>query len=208
MSRFSYAVVLEREGMVMEDRARVIEVGEALIIAVADGAGGVGGSEHAAEAVVRGIGTLVESGVALDDEDTWVAFLEEIDSSIHRAGSWGETTAVVLAATDRWICGASVGDSEAWLATTEDFRSLTAGQDRKPFVGSGAARPVPFRLPRTDGALIVGTDGLFKYAPAWKICEVAVGDPPDVASRILLDLVRMRNGKLQDDIGLVVCRLE
>ena len=207
MPRPSYAMGLEGEGSLLQDRARVIEAGGALVIAVADGAGGHAGSEHAAEAVIREIEAWIGRGDPLDDEANWSDFLVEIDSTILRAGNWGETTAVVLAVTDRSICGASVGDSEAWLATEDAFRSLTSGQNRRPFLGSGAARPTPFRCDRPRGTLIVGTDGLFKYAPTWRICQVAVDEPPDVASRSLLDLVRLPNGRLQDDVGLVVCRL-
>jgi PPM family protein phosphatase len=203
-----YAVGLEGEGTVLQDRARVIEVGATFVIAIADGAGGVGGSEHAAEAVLQGIELLIERGASLKDDSTWLAYLEETDSAISRAGSWGLTTAVVLAVTERWIVGASVGDSEAWLATSDGFRSLTSGQNRKPLLGSGAARPISFRRPNTGGTLIVGTDGLFKYAPVSRICEVAVGNPPEIAARTLIDLVRMPNGKLQDDVGLVVCSLD
>ncbi len=202
-----YALRLEAEGTILQDRVRVYEAGDAIVIAVADGAGGVGGSERAAEAVVEGVEKLFGSGVTLDDEATWIECLTEADSLIQRTGTWGLTTAVVLAMSDRWICGASVGDSEAWLATENDFRSLTANQNRKPFLGSGAARPVSFRISDFSGVLIVGTDGLFKYAPAWKISQVAVSRPPETAAQTLLDLVRMPNGGLQDDVGFVVCSL-
>lgn len=207
MPRPRYSVGLEAQEASLQDRARAIEVGDSLVIAVADGAGGLAGSEHAAEAVVREIETLVGRGDSLEDEATWIDYLEAIDSTILRAGNWGETTAVVLAVTGGEIIGASVGDSEAWLATVDDFRSLTAGQDRRPFLGSGRARPIPFRLAHSGGILIVATDGLFKYAPAWRICEMAVAQPPEVASRSLIDMVRMPNGRLQDDVGLVVCSL-
>ncbi len=89
---------LEAEGGVGDDRVRVIEVGDALVIAVADGAGGVRGSAQAAEAVVQGIEAVIERGRPLDDEATWTDFLTEIDLAIHRVGHWGQTTAVVLAA--------------------------------------------------------------------------------------------------------------
>jgi serine/threonine protein phosphatase PrpC len=207
MPRSLYSVALEPEGSIFQDRAKVIEVGDALVIAVADGAGGFAGSEHAAEAVIREIEAWVNQGASLDDEDTWTEFLESTDSTIHQAGNWGETTAVVLAVTEQSICGASVGDSEGWLATDQDFKSLTAGQIRRPFLGSGVARPISFRRTYSGGALVVGTDGLFKYAPAWRICQIAVSGPPELTARSLLDLVRMPNGKFQDDIGFVVCRL-
>ncbi len=73
MPRPLYAVGLEAEGTLLQDRVRVIESGNALVVAVADGAGGVGGSEHAADAVVQGIAALVERGLSLDVEATWTS---------------------------------------------------------------------------------------------------------------------------------------
>ena len=119
MSRPLYAVGLQPEGLTLQDRVCVLELEDAVVTAVADGAGGVGGSEHAAEAVLQGIELLIERGASLENDSVWLAYLEETDSAISRAWSWGLTTAVVLAVTERWIVGASVGDSEAWLATSD-----------------------------------------------------------------------------------------
>jgi PPM family protein phosphatase len=207
MASSLHAIVLEPAESLLQDRARTIEVGDALVIAVADGAGGISGSERAAGSIVQGLESWVERGLPLDQEPTWTAFLRETDATIHRAGNWGETTAVVLAVTGKWICGASVGDSEAWMVTADDFVSLTRGQVRKPFLGCGAARIVPFRRRHAGGTLIVGTDGLFKYAPAWKICETAREEMPDLAAQAILELVRLPGGRLQDDVGFVVARI-
>ena len=113
---------------------------------------------------------------------------------------------MVLAVTHGMICGASVGDSEAWLITPNDCHSLTAHQRRKPMLGSGAAMPVSFRVPWTGGTLLLGSDGLFKYAPAGKIREIAPGGTPEAACEALIDVVRLPNGRLQDDVAVVVCR--
>lgn len=207
MSARRYAIVMEPAETLLQDRALVVEAPGALIVAVADGAGGAGRSERAAEAVVREVEALGQRGGAFDDKGTWTGLLEDLDAAILRASAWGQTTAVVLAISAAWVCGASVGDSEAWIATPDHFRSLTAGQRRKPLLGSGEAVPVPFRFANEGGVLIVGSDGLFKYAPAWKVAETARGSPPEEAIRLLLDLVRMPNGRLQDDVGLVVLEL-
>lgn len=204
----SYAVALEAENAVSDDHVKIIEFRNTLIIAVADGAGGLSGSTHAAKAVVQAIETLIELEAQLDEETTWIALLANTDQAIRDRGNWGQTTAVILAATDRWICGASVGDSEAWLATTDDFRHLTAAQNRKPLLGSGSAMPVSFRRQHLGGTLVVGTDGLFKCAPAWRVCQTATGYPPDDACRILLDLVRLPNGRFRDDVGIALCNFD
>jgi serine/threonine protein phosphatase PrpC len=197
---------IEAAGSPLQDRAIAVEVDDKLIVAVADGAGGIGGSERAAELVVWMVEALARrSGWNPIDEQTWRDFLSTLDASIAQ-NDGGQTTAVVLAAAPGWICGASVGDSEAWLIADGQLVDLTADQWRYPFLGSGLARPVSFHHKHGGGTLVVGTDGLFKYAPVPRIIEVASG-PPELACRALIDLVRMPNGKLQDDIGVVVCDL-
>lgn len=203
-----HAVVTEAADSLLQDRAMVLEVDDKLVIAVADGAGGIGGSERAAEGVVRIVEELADGWCSwrlLDKEQTWREVLSLLDTAIAKVDS-GQTTAVVLAASAGWVCGASVGDSEAWLIEEGEIIDLTEGQRRRPFLGSGMASPVSFRREHAGGTLVVGTDGLFKYAQASRILQVASG-PPDVACRGLIDLVRMPNGKLQDDIGVVVCDL-
>ena len=73
----------------------------------------------------------------------------------------GETTTVLLIVDGNRLYGASVGDSEAWMLGTANLR-LTASQQRKPLLGSGAASPVPFSAV-LDGVLLLASDGLFKY---------------------------------------------
>lgn len=203
-----YAIGIEAANSPLQDRAIAFEVDDKLVVAVADGAGGIGGSERAAEGVVRIVETLAEGWRKwrlLDKEQTWCDVLADLDSTMAKI-DMGQTTAVVLAAAAGWICGASVGDSEAWLIERGRLIELTADQRRKPLLGSGAASPVSFHRKHEGGVLVVGTDGLFKYAPAPRILQVASG-PPDVACRSLIDLARMPNGKIQDDIGVVVCDL-
>jgi serine/threonine protein phosphatase PrpC len=207
MVRIPHAFKVEPYGPVLEDRAAVIETGSALVIAIADGAGGRRRGDRAAELVIRGLERLVGSGAALDQEQDWMAFLSETDRMIARNPAPGETTAVVLAIMSGKICGASVGDSEAWLITPERRQVLTARQWRKPLVGSGAAMPVPIRLPHRGGTLLAGSDGLFKYAPAEAIRQAALHGSPELACQALVELVRLPGGKLQDDVAVVVCRL-
>ncbi len=73
-------------------------------------------------------------------------------------------------------------------------------------VGTGNARPVSFRRIHSGGSLIVSTDGLFKCAPAWKVCEIAVGNSPEEACRMLFNLVRLPDGRLRDDLAVALCR--
>jgi hypothetical protein len=56
--------------------------------------------------------------------------------------------------------------------------------------------------------LIVGTDGFFKYAKAELIPPVMSGGEFFEIPRKLAELVRLRNGGLQDDLAIVSCRLQ
>ncbi len=195
---------LDGPGRTIEDRVRVIAGPEGLVVVVADGAGGTGNGAHAAETVVG----HVEASLPLADETLWVAFLTEADQVLSRDPHYGEATAVVLLITSTTILGASVGDSEAWAWLDGIWVDLTARQVRKPLVGSGAARPVGFAHPHGGvGSILVGTDGLFKYSRPAQIRDlIASAGPLDDLGPALVDLVRLRTGGLQDDVGLAVIR--
>jgi serine/threonine protein phosphatase PrpC len=209
MLRIPYAFKVEPYGPVLQDRVAVIETRSALVNAIADGAGGRPHGDRAADLVIRGLETLVASGAPLDlgQERIWTAFLSETDMTIARDDEPGETTAVVVVVMPGMVCGASVGDSEAWLITPERRHVLTARQRRKPLLGSGTAMLVPFRLPHTGGTLLAGSDGLFKYAPAERIRQAALRGTPESACQTLVDLVRLPGGKLQDDVAVITCQL-
>lgn len=119
----------------------------------------------------------------------------------------GETTGVVVVVTPRGLLGVSAGDSEAWVITASGIDDLTTAQNKKR-VGSGGAPPASFFRPTLDGALVVATDGLFKYAPPETVAAAARGcSPAEVAER-LVELVRLPSGRYQDDVGVVVVAAE
>ena len=53
----------------------------------------------------------------------------------------------------------------------------------------------------------MGSDGLFKYIDAESIRRTVLEAGPESACQTLIDLVRLRNGTLQDDVGVVVFNL-
>ena len=69
--------------------------------------------------------------------------------------------------------------------------------------GSGR---VLFERPQLDGVLLVATDGLFKYASAPVIAGVVRDGTVAEAAERLLDLVRLRSGKVADDVAVVLVR--
>lgn len=205
----SHAILLEGPSHTIEDRAEVIALERGMAVVVADGAGGSGNGAHAAETVVRLFRGWVLTIIDVENEKIWTEFLEETDVAMSRDPDFGESTAVVLLLTDGWIRGASVGDSEAWFLDEGGHSTdLTAHQRRKPLPGGGAARPVAFSMRHEGGTLVVGTDGLFKYTSIKNLqTTISDGGPLEAIGRRLVDLVRMPGGGLQDDVGIVVCRV-
>jgi serine/threonine protein phosphatase PrpC len=198
---------LEAAGRRLEDRAEVIARGDWLVLVVADGAGGRPGPVEAAEWVVRRVREETASPrFTFYDPFAWPGLLSTIDREMLDDAAAGEATAVVAAVSPKAVFGASVGDSGAWLVTADRVHDLTARQQRKPFLGTGVAGPVPFGSGAPAGTLLLATDGLLKYTSAEKIAEAAPDADLDAAARRLVDLVRLRSGALQDDVGLILCR--
>lgn len=196
--------ILESYRRRSEDRADVVAVPSGVVIVLADGAGGTSGGAEAADTVMMWVKAFAAGAGDIHKPAQWADLLGRIDSQIAMQG--GQTTAVIAAVSPGGICGASVGDSAAWLIQPDGHVDLTAGQVRKPLLGSDAARPMPFEHAEFRGTLLVASDGLIKYAPPQRICEAArIGDL-NAAGRRLIDLVRLRSGALQDDVSLVLCR--
>jgi serine/threonine protein phosphatase PrpC len=191
-----------------DDRVALIEHQAALVVVVADGVGGVSGGACAAELLVERVRQAVAApGFDAHLATSWVELLTRADLALEADARAGETTGLVLAASERGVVGASCGDSRAWLIAGDGaIDDLTAGQQRKLRLGSGRARPVPFTRPRLDGKLLAATDGLFDYAPPARISDLARGADLDAAAQQLSRLVRLPGGALQDDVGLVLVR--
>ena len=132
----------------------------------------------------------------------WCAILRQIDGQIGP----GESTAVVVDVQIDSVCGASVGDSQAWVVKGVDITDLTVHQHRKPLLGSGEADPVGFTHERLDGLLIVATDGFCNYVKRAEMVKVLPYEDFATLPKRLVDLVRLRSGALNDDVGIVVCR--
>lgn len=188
-----------------EDRIAVCRTPNGAVIVVADGAGGVGGAAVAAQSTCDFM--MARASQAMGDPRVWADALREADAELFAASHGGLTTAVVVEVNERSICGASVGDSGAWVITDRGIVDLTASQSRKPLIGSGAARPVTFGPMLERGRLLVASDGIFKYALRERLAACALAGAIEDAVTALIDAVRLRNGKLQDDVAVVLCDL-
>jgi serine/threonine protein phosphatase PrpC len=185
---------IEQAGRSGDDRAAVVPIDDGLVVVVADGAGGTGGGAQAAQAIVDAV-------VANPHRTDWSAALVDLDEVVCGRG---QSTAVIVHVTAGGIAGASAGDSGAWILRGGAVQELTLGQTRKPLVGDGC-EPFAFGSGPLDGTLVVATDGLFRYAKRQDIAFVVErGEPPEVIARRLVDLVRLPNRELQDDVAVIV----
>ncbi len=57
-----------------------------------------------------------------------------------------------------------------------------------------------------DGTLVLGTDGLFKYCPHTALLAITRSPNLDEIPQQLLKATALPNGRLQDDVGVIVCR--
>lgn len=200
MPRFAIASASHRAGT--EDRALVLPIEAGWVVVVADGAGGISGGARAAELLVDGVRRAAQEGFAATDPAAWVDLLLKLDRQIADDSSAGETTAVALVVSSGLVIGASAGDSRAYLFTSSGAEELTSRQSRRPRLGTGHAKPLPFSA-NAHGVLVVGTDGLFDYVKLDDISRV-IRAPVAPETDALIGLVRERYRTLPDDIALVV----
>jgi serine/threonine protein phosphatase PrpC len=201
---FSVTKHIQSGGHELQDRAEYFWQGANLILVIADGAGGMSGGAEAAEFVVRRVKEAVKSD-ALKIEELR-EFLVSTDQHMAAAQTFGETTCVIAALSNKKIVGASVGDSEAWLVSQTGIEKLTTQQRRKPFLGSGSAMPVSFEREQLSETLLIATDGLFKYTGEDKIASEALIVDLEQAAQKLIELVRYPSGALPDDVSVILAR--
>ena len=177
-----------------EDRLGVWLGDATLVIALADGAGGIPGGARAAD--------LAVSGLLRSLPGDPVTALKTLDARIHDDREAGECTAIALSFTQGIVRGASCGDSAAFLDGVE----LTTGQHRKRRLGSGRALPTTFE---GRGRRLLGcSDGLSGYVRGAKL-EAALALPRlDAAADALVASARLPSGGLMDDLALVLVDLE
>jgi serine/threonine protein phosphatase PrpC len=201
---FAVSKQIHAGGKELQDRAEFFWCGSNLVLVVADGAGGMSGGAEAAEFVVEGVKQRIDS-VTINRRGL-EGFLIVLDREMAAKGSFGETTCVLVVLSDDGVIGASVGDSGAFIFSKNGTENLTAGQICKPFLGSGRATPVGFSRRLLYGTLLVGSDGLLKYASLETIAATALGADLDAAAKKLVDLVRYQSGGLPDDVSILLAR--
>jgi PPM family protein phosphatase len=188
-----------------QDRGLIVHDGPRTVLCVADGAGGRSGGMEAAKMAVE---LVHQTASRMSNADLCADALRKVDAAIANDSIAGETTCALAIVTLDEIFGASVGDSGIWLIPKVSPRTdLTQAQQRKPFIGSGSAWPVPFQCSRQIGALLLATDGLLKYASPESIIRTCGEYPVELAAQRLIELVRYASGALPDDVTLILTDL-
>jgi len=186
----------------LQDRLEIVEFGDKAAFILADGSGGRSGAAQAAELFVR---SMREKSGNLASSQDCLRLLCEPDQKIAQAIDCGETTGVITIVSSGKIYGANVGDSAAWLFAQDGKEELS--RVRKPYLGAGVAAPHQFGREFKDGALVVASDGLWKYTSLELIEQkVRTGNAESLAKE-LADLVRLRSGTFPDDIAVATCRV-
>ena len=141
---FDTAWTTEAYQQVCQDRVSVFSAESRTVIVVADGAGGTGSGGQAAAAVVdevrRAIGKTQWS-------DGWCDVLHRADGQIGP----GESTVVVVDVRADSICGASVGDSQAWIVNGADIANHRPGSTASPCSAPAKQSPSVFGTARSMG---------------------------------------------------------
>ena len=188
-----------------QDRGAVINSAAGVILVVADGAGGLSGGSEAADMAVEIVRRHVNE---LADATACATLLRAMDQQIFLNANTGETTCALAVATEGRIFGASVGDSGVWIISSTTVVDLTYRQARKPFVGSGSARPAEFTQQTLEGdILLLATDGILKYASAERIATACRESDNEACATRLVELVRYPSGALPDDVTVIVSTL-
>jgi len=185
-----------------QDCGLVVTAGSRTVLCVADGAGGLSGGT---EAAVMAAEFVRQHAPRLASAGDCANLLQRADAAIAKDIAAGETTLITVVIDSTEIFGASVGDSGAWfIPPTGQWIDLSGRQQRKPFVGSGSARSVPFQRGGDAGLLLLATDGLLKYTSAERIVEICRHNAPDVAAQKLIELVKYPSGRFPDDVTVIL----
>jgi serine/threonine protein phosphatase PrpC len=202
--RYTYVRMLASNREKSEDTADVFELDDAIVVALADGAGGIRGGALASGSLVTAVRSAVDDpAFARTDPLAWAELFRATDTAL-ASNRTGETTGVVIILGSRGLIGVSTGDSEAWIVGSTQIDDLTVGQHTKRRLGSGRVVPVTFERPAFSGVLVVATDGLFKYASPDVIARLVRANTIGMAAEQLVELVRLRSGAMADDVAVVL----
>jgi serine/threonine protein phosphatase PrpC len=175
---------------------------------VADGQGGQTGGGPAAQLACQVAlrAALACRPAGLIDPPIWCDILRQADAAVAADSGAGLTTLLALCVYRGRVVGASSGDSAALLVSGGRATELTAGQQKNPPVGCGAAVAVPFGAAIIEPWRVLAmSDGVWKYVGWERVVAIA----SRVSGRFLIaelrEAARLRgSGRFQDDFTVVV----
>lgn len=192
-------------GDASQDRLLATRVlGLGWVLAVADGSG-----EGGAQAAQLAVDAVAQIGPRLlwRDPQAWYRLLRAIDDVLTGEADAGKTSLVALCVTPWRTVGASVGDARARWVGPDGAIDLTGAQSRRPLLGTGDARPVPFQV-RTParGVLVAASGGLWRSVAPGAVDTRLAADPPADPAAALVDLARGPDGVPPADTAVLVLR--
>jgi serine/threonine protein phosphatase PrpC len=189
-----------------QEASQFFEHEEAIVIALADGGGGMRAGGTASRTFVQVVGAaLGDRKFPASDLDTWLRLFRATDSGIATHGG-GETTGILVSLGRRGLIGVSTGDSRAWMVTPTTIDDLTAGQYTRQRLGSNHATPTVFERSKPAGILLVASDGLFKFAAPRVIADIVRDVGFADAAETLVALVRRGSGAVEEDVSVILAR--
>lgn len=198
-SGLSHAVASQKE-QGGDDRiaVRLLADGSTLL-ALADGATGMGYGYLAAEAFIDVCLAQIQGFPVENDTLSTVFAISE--GLISRLARECDTTGILCVVRGADYVLASVGDSGAWSLHQGQLVELTAGQRRKPRIGSGSLQP-SIRRGTLPGPLVLASDGLPHALPL-----AMLAGPLGLAANaeMIIALAQQNNPNgLPDDLGVIV----
>ncbi|MEI9998007.1 MAG: protein phosphatase 2C domain-containing protein [Verrucomicrobiota bacterium] len=190
------------------DVRQLFRGGRGWIGAIADGQGGHPGGARAAqlacEAALENLGAASAEQAA--SPTFWQELFRAVDGRVTHDSEAGLANLLAFVLTGDHVYGASCGDSAASLLTgggSEEAQvlDLTAHQVKDPQIGSGETACTFFSAPLVEPwALLVMTDGVWKYAKRGRIADLLKHARGDEFSAQLEALGRLPgSGTFQDD---------
>lgn len=198
-----------------EDRWLVRDQRGVVLLAVADGVGGVAGGEHASAAAIDTLSRRFYEALATQDvrASLAAAVRDANDAVVRAAGDRGEASASTLVAAavrKREATVANLGDSRAYLVRGSAARQLTTDHSgARPneitrFVGDErGVQPDVFVEPlRAGDRLVLCSDGLTRHVADDEIAARVAKADPSAAANVLVELANERGG--EDNVTVVV----
>ena len=186
-----------------------------MLLAVADGVGGVAGGEQASAAAIATLSRRFYEALATQDlrASLAAAIREANDAVVRNAADRGESSATTLVAAairGREATIANVGDSRAYLIRGSTARQITTDHSgARPneitrFVGDerGIQPDVFVESLRAGDRLVLCSDGLTRHVQDGEIAEKAARSEPSQAAGVLVDLANERGG--EDNVTVVI----